>query len=46
MKKTIETEKVIKYYDLVLESAKNGGDIEGGKEIELEIKNLSTNIKK
>lgn len=39
------TENAIKYYKLVLESAKKVRDLEGIKEIELEIKNLSTNIK-
>ena len=41
-----EIENTIKYYELVLESAKKARDFEGAKEIELEIKNLSMNFKK
>lgn len=46
MIKARETESVITYYELVLESAKKGEDLEGAKEIEKEIKNLSSNFKK
>ena len=41
-----ETENAIKYYELVLESAKKVRDLEGAREIEVEIKNLSINFKK
>lgn len=40
-----DTEKVIAYYELVLESAKKEGDLESTKEIEKEIKNLSSKFK-
>ncbi|MHA2289510.1 MAG: hypothetical protein ACXABG_12060 [Promethearchaeota archaeon] len=41
-----ETENVNKFYGLVLESANKTGDIEGAKEIENKIKDLSTTFKK
>lgn len=46
MVKEDEIEKVIKYYELVLESATSEGDLVGAEEIKTEIKNLSSNIKK
>jgi hypothetical protein len=42
MIKNNKNEDAIKYYELVLESATIGGDVEGAKEIKTELNNLSS----